>query len=1238
MKKKMIQAVLVLIFALISASFQAEAEHPRGIQLDGSVGGAGALELSGPGYEIKADYGHQAGGNLFHSFLKFNLHSDETAVFSGPDSVQHIISRVTGGQYSWIDGKISSGIAGADLYLLNPSGFIFGPHASLDVTGSFHAAASSYLRLGGNDRFYASLGQDDVLSAAPPAAFGFLNENPGPILVEGRGEISENEWMENPSGLETGRGETLSLIGGGIEIKKGTAYPVQRKDALDRPMYQQAVDESGIPLYEMKVDEWGFPQYVFDASGNLIPIYALDGSGNPIPLTDTIHPGDVRSAGGRIDMAAVAGPGEAVPSDSGLDVSSFDSLGDIGISNGAVVKNNGGDIIIRGGQLLLAGESHIRSDSGADSAGHAEKGRIDVQAGRIALVENSRITSDAMEAGHGADISVQAGERISISGGGIGTLASGLSYSAGNAGDVFIQSPWIELTDGGQIMSQTLGPGSGGNLLIRCAEALTASGADISGNVTSGVRSSSFTMISGAGNAGRIEMDARGIALTDAAQIKSDTYGSGGLADIIIRTETFSASGINDMGVAGGIVRSSYSQEMRGEQTAKIDITADEFSLTQGAQIAWNAYGMEDAGSIAITARNLSLSEGGSINSTTWASGKGGVVSIISDTLSVSWGGGIFSDTKGGTGDAGGIDIHTRELTLKDGAGIGTITYGYGKGGPLNITADEISLTASVISGAASGSGDAGPVDISARKASLTKGSQISSGTKLSGSGSDLHMRIADTLTISGMFPGGNTASGIYGSAEGVLLDAGNAGDIRIEAGRVEMTEGGQIVSHSLGPGQGGNIFLDVKDTLKLSGKVGDLTISGISADSSGTYLNPGDAGDIDIHARSIEISDGAQIANGPQGAGDGGEIRIKADETLTLSAGLISATTHSTAPGAGDAGQIDVQARQIHISNGGQINCFTLGPGKGGEAVIHADDLLKISGRHAELEAVSGIFSTSDSPETDGGSGGKISISGLQVVLENEGSISTSSAGGGAAGDVSLTVGSLSLKDRARVSSESKSEENGGAAGLVAITASGSVNIQNGGSLTTEALGAGGGRITVNAGDRIYLLNGDITSSVKQGAGNGGDVATDSNKVILNHSRISANAEEGDGGAIFIKTGNYLKSVDSQVTATSKRGNQGTVEIVAPDLDVSSGLTVLPGNFMDASKWMQTPCGQRSAEAASHFYIQGRDAVPPSYHSWASSPPLSADEMAAKKDGPQEKEPGALVIPDDMKCKTCPK
>jgi len=80
------------------------------VVLDGKFGTSGAL--SGPKYTVTAGMGATRGNNLFHSFTQFDLKAGDVATFTGPANIQNILSRVTGGSPSSIDGTIRSGIQG----------------------------------------------------------------------------------------------------------------------------------------------------------------------------------------------------------------------------------------------------------------------------------------------------------------------------------------------------------------------------------------------------------------------------------------------------------------------------------------------------------------------------------------------------------------------------------------------------------------------------------------------------------------------------------------------------------------------------------------------------------------------------------------------------------------------------------------------------------------------------------------------------------------------------------------------------------------------------------------------------------------------------------------------------------------------------------------------------------------------------------------------------------------------
>ncbi|HAO19958.1 MAG TPA: hypothetical protein DCQ37_05350 [Desulfobacteraceae bacterium] len=185
-----------------------------------------------------------------------------------------------------------------------------------------------------------------------------------------------------------------------------------------------------------------------------------------------------------------------------------------------------------------------------------------------------------------------------------------------------------------------------------------------------------------------------------------------------------------------------------------------------------------------------------------------------------------------------------------------------------------------------------------------------------------------------------------------------------------------------------------------------------------------------------------------------------------------------------------------------------------------------------------------------------------------------------------------LSISDKGKITTSSGGEA-GGQAGDISLNV-GNPELSGGASVASDATLSGGGRITVNPKDTVSLSDSSITTNVAQGTGRGGDITignpdtgTGSRFVILNHSRIQANAQDGDGGAVFVITENFLISFGSIVEASSARGNNGTVRIEAPDLDISGGLTILSGNFFDATRWASTPCEARSDEPESRFEVR---------------------------------------------------
>ena len=163
-----------------------------------------------------------SGTNLFHSFGDFGVPPDNIANFLNgvsfdidgnqlPAGLQtsNILARVTGNVRSDIFGTIqTSGFGNANLFLMNPNGFLFGPNATVNVSGMTTFTTADYIRLTDSGRFNANLNTSpaDLLSFAPLAAFGFIGSNPAAIDFKG-------------GHLTVANGTGVALVGGDINLE-----------------------------------------------------------------------------------------------------------------------------------------------------------------------------------------------------------------------------------------------------------------------------------------------------------------------------------------------------------------------------------------------------------------------------------------------------------------------------------------------------------------------------------------------------------------------------------------------------------------------------------------------------------------------------------------------------------------------------------------------------------------------------------------------------------------------------------------------------------------------------------------------------------------------------------------------------------------------------------------------------------------------------------------------------------
>jgi filamentous hemagglutinin family protein len=688
------------------------------IVLDGKFGTSGAL--TGPNYNITAGLGRTRGNNLFHSFAQFDLTAGDTATFSGPPNIQNILARVTGGSASSIDGTVRSDIAGANLFLLNPNGVIFGPNAVVDVTGSFAASAANYLKLADGARFVAALDADDSgLSTAPVSAFGFLGNNPGAITIQ-------------QSTLAVQDGKTISLIGGDIAMDGGLVQAPggQINLASVQSPGEVPVNPAAPSVAEFKA---AFPQ---QGQITLQNSAQLDASGD--------GGGRIVIRGGRllVDNSKIQANTTGTADGQGIDIA---VVNDLSLLNGGQIKalsttglGAGGDINVNAQSVLLDGGGVVDenffpatqiSTSTGDlflGGGSGRGGDIVIQTGSLELVNSAQISSATFGLGDAGRIDITASSvRLDAQ------LATSTQIAAnsqpfdgvgGNAGDILIHTDTLDILNGASLVATTYGSGNAGAIDI------TAKSVNVA----------NFGLITpatyGTGNGGSVNITADSVLLNasfiQAVTTFNDadpTLGKGGnisinAGSIDIRNGGLVSATTLGSGAGGTIDLTSDSIRLTGDKRASGLPTGIRAASGQDFGEGFILVGTGNSGDIVIQPRNpgaldLNVSKGAEISTATLGSGNGGLIDISVSSLRLSSGGYISSASlslEPGAGVAGNVMVEASGPVVLRDRGLITTAAPNSEGGNISITAgSEIRLKNSRIT-AQAGPGGGGNITLKA--------------------------------------------------------------------------------------------------------------------------------------------------------------------------------------------------------------------------------------------------------------------------------------------------------------------------------------------------------------------------------------------------------------------------------------------------------------------------------------------------------------------------------------------
>ncbi len=779
--------------------------------------------VSQSGNNFTITNGSVADRNLFHSFRQFSVPTGGSATFDlvNTPNISTIFSRVTGGSVSKIDGAIQTIHSNnpVSLFLLNPSGIMFGSNAKLNIGGSFISTTANSIKFADGTQFSAT-SLSPLLTISVPIGLQF-GGNAGAIQVQGNG--NDGIVPTNNLGIVASPGKTIALVGGDVTFSGGV---------ITSPSGRIEVGAVGNGTVSLNPSATGW-QLGYEQAQDLrdISLNASSSLWNPYPVSNPAGGIQVVGRDIRLDQSQIAAAALGTGEGGNIQVNAQRSLWLGGLNPHAQAPSawivnqvapgalgNGGSVTIQASQLTLQEGAAVETLSfGSGSAGKVQ------------------VTADTILASG----SVALHSPLALLGGNDSRIASE-NYASGAGGDVEVVARQITFDGGGQISTFVLpgASGRGGNITVDAADTISATGIGSINLIPSGIEA--YTI--GLGNSGNVRVSTGTLNLSD----------SGSVSTLVVRLAGLPNTGIGNAGDVNIVARQSI--EMIGDSPLSPTTPSLLGSITTGSG---------NGGNVAVTTPSLVIQSGATLSSITVPVagnfgdpkqsnnlGNGGNVMLnvanhieISGVNPITLAPSALGTVTFGNGNAGNTLIQTNQLAVRDDGAITAITEATGNAGALDVRANDILVEGKNIHGS-----------------TITSSAPILSETSLKfyglppfPTGDTGTLRITtDNLTIRN-----------GGSVDVRHEGTGNAGQLEIQANMVFLDNGG-VITASTASGSGGNINLQVRDVL-LARYGSDIT-----AQAGGA----GNGGNINIDTSFIVALENSDIiANAFRG--NGGNIEI---------------------------------------------------------------------------------------------------------------------------------------------------------------------------------------------------------------------------------------------------------------------------------------------------------------------------------------------------------------------------
>ncbi|MDJ0900178.1 MAG: S-layer family protein [Xenococcus sp. MO_188.B8] len=811
------------------------------------------VDVDGSDFTIQE--GDRAGGNLFHSFSDFSVPTDGSAFFNNAADIVNIFSRVTGGNISSIDGLLRAN-GGANLFLLNPAGIMFGPNARLDIGGSFFGTTADSFVFEDGEFSATDLDNPPLLTINAPIGLNF-RDNPGDIV---------NQSVAEDVGLQVPQGENITLVGGDINLEGGRITAPSGRVELGG---LSAAGEIGLS----EDGSLSFPDSVNRADISL--------TNRALVTTSGEGGGEIQVWGRQITLSEgsqIKANTLGLEAGGGLTVNATESVKLIGSG----VEGEIGEIT----SFIQLYQQLTTSASGlfAETQGTGKAGPLTINTPTLLVRDGAIVSATTFGSGNGGNLTVNATESVQLIGvSAINNFKSGLytfTFGSGKAGDVTVNTRQLRISDGAWANTATIGPGAGGDLTVNAPESVQLSGTSPIDPLTRNLFVELFgiedpenlaeaqflgglnTGTFGSGAGGNLTINTGLLLVQDGALVFTGTAGFSGSGGNLTVNATESVQVIGpSLGRTTESVREgrffsglATTTDLGAGEAGDLTISTPTLQVLDGALIVASSFSNGGGGgSITVEANTLEVTNGGQLrtSSTSSSSDAGNITLKVQDGITLTGEGsgllagessGVFANTSpDSTGDGGIIFIDTTTMTIRDGAQVAVNSEGIGIGGNINLQAGSLTLDRGTIT-AETASNQGGNINLKVGELlSLRNNSLISAEAGVTGDGGNIDIDADFILAFPSQPPGdGNdiVASAEFGMGGNININAESL--FGIEERPAEPRNGTNDIDASSDFGLDGDVSITTPDInriqkdIELPNNVVETETLGVNACSGG--------------------------------------------------------------------------------------------------------------------------------------------------------------------------------------------------------------------------------------------------------------------------------------------------------------------------------------------------------------------------------------------------------------------